>query len=54
VLIAAEIPLTEFSESLWRAAVESITVYSRTDAVVRFSGGTEIRVGREMVKTKTK
>ena len=37
-------PATEFNESLWRETVETMTIHSREDIVVRFSSGTEIHV----------
>ncbi|MDR1409583.1 MAG: recombinase family protein [Oscillospiraceae bacterium] len=40
-------PIAAFDEQLWREAVESITIHSRENIVVRFHSGTEIKVGVE-------
>jgi len=43
----AENPLTAFDERLWRETVESMTVYSADNIIVRFHSGTAIYVGIE-------
>lgn len=44
ILRAHDEPLTDFDEALWRATVESVTVYNENDLAVKFRDGCEIHV----------
>ena len=46
-LCKAEPAVAAFSEELWRETVDTLTVHSMTDIVVRFHSGTEIRISVE-------